>query len=104
MIRQFDVLANPVASARRAWPFLLCVQHDNLSYLPFRLVAPLALTQVIREPSRLYPQVRVGRSALIFIPHDLTSRPVKQLGEPVASLLSERERIVAALDLVFTGI
>ncbi|MDE3114713.1 MAG: CcdB family protein [Pseudomonadota bacterium] len=39
-----------------------------------------------------------------FDPTDSTTLPLARLRDPVANLQSERDKIVAALDLVFTGI
>jgi toxin CcdB len=104
MIRRFDVIANPIASARREKPYLLCIQYNNLNHLAFRVVASFATERIIREPSRLYPQFEIQGVTVFLIPHDVATRPMKQLGTPIANLEADRDRIVAALDLVFTGV
>ncbi len=104
MIRQFDVVANPIASARREKPYLLCIQHDLLDSLPTRLVTSLVTDRIVRAPSRLHPQLQVDGSVLFLLPHDVATRPVKQLGRPIANLEAARDQIVAALDIVFTGV
>lgn len=38
---QFDVYANPSASTKRMYPYLLDIQSDTLSALATRIVVPL---------------------------------------------------------------
>ncbi len=68
------------------------------------MVAPLAPPRTIKLFERLLPEISVkGRRFVIAIPN-LAAIPASEVGEPVANLEAERYRIVAALDLVFTGI
>ncbi|HEX4304158.1 MAG TPA: CcdB family protein [Rhizomicrobium sp.] len=103
-IRQFDVVANPLRAQRADKPYLVCIQHGLLGHLSSRIVAPLVTSQIIREPSRLHPSIAVGAAKLFFDPTDLLTLPIRLLKAPVANVEGERDRIVAALDLVFTGI
>ena len=104
MIRQFDVLENPIRALRADRPYLVCIQHDHLGHLKTRLTAPLANKRVIAEESRLHPAISVERKSLFLLPHDLLALPLRLLGEPVANIEAGRERIIAALDLVLTGV
>jgi len=104
MIRQFDVVRNPLAAARTDRPFLVCIQHHHLYHLATRLMAPLATERVVREQSRLNPALVVAGRTFFLLPQDLQALPIRLLGSAVTSIESERGRIVAALDLVFTGI
>ena len=104
MIRQFDVVPNPIPATRRDRPYLLCVQDRHLDHVATRLMAPLATERVIREASRLHPEFRVEGKRLLLVPYDLIALPWRLLGAAVVNLEDERYRIVSALDLVFTGI
>ena len=64
--------------------------------------APLVEAEGERPP-RLYPTVEVSGRRLILVVSDLAALPRAALSTPVASLASERDRIIAALDLLFTG-
>ena len=102
-ISYFDVVTNPIRHSRKAIPFYVCVQHSLLDHLRTRLMAPL---QPIgsQQPSRLYPHLNVARQRVFLNPIDLVTMEVRHLGQPVVNLASESFRIVAALDLVITGV
>jgi toxin CcdB len=102
--RQFDVFENPSARGRRERPFLIVVQSDVLSDRHTRVVAPLVAHSELQPLSRLNPTVEVDGRKFYFHPAELAHIPKDMLRKPVANLESERYRIVAALDLVFTGI
>ena len=104
MIRQFDVVDNPIRSARIERPYLMAIQHDRLSDLSTRVLLPLVLAKVVAERSRLTPSVTIRGAEYFVDPTNIVTLPIRQLGHPVANLAPARDRIVAALDLVFTGI
>lgn len=104
MIRQFDVFQNPIASARGEQPFVVCIQHRNLDYLSTRLIAPLANAKIVREQSRLNPAVEVRGKTLYLLPQNLLALPARLFREAVVNLEPDRDRIIAALDLVLTGV
>lgn len=103
MTHQFDVVINPLRSRRADVPYLLCVQHHLLDHLTTRLIAPLR-SEKPAAPNRLCPALKVDRDTVFLDPTDLYAAPVRMLGDPIANLDADRDRIVAALDLVFTGI
>ena len=103
---QFDVYRNVNRATRGRIPYLLDVQSDLLEPLVTRVVVPLAKPEVLRgrKADRLNPVFKVeGRSVLMLTP-ELAGVPAKVLGERVDSLAQHRGMIIAALDLVFTGI
>jgi toxin CcdB len=104
MIRQFDVFRNPLRGERAAKPFVVCVQHRRLDHLNTRVVAPLAAGAPVHEESRLYPTIVLQSATLHFDPTELIALPARLLDNPVANLEPQRDKIIAALDLVFTGI
>ena len=104
MIRQFDVFPNPLRDDRKEKPFVLNVQHYLLDHLGTRITGPLLTKRSVKETSRLHPQVTVAGDVLYFDPTDLVPMPLRFLKKPIASLESESFRIIAALDLVFTGV
>ena len=104
MIRQFDVVSNPIVSARAVRPCLICVQHRILEYAGTRLMAALTTEKVDQSLPRLHPRFEIKGLTLYLLPQDLLTLPLDRLRDPVANLESERDKIIAALDLVFTGI
>jgi len=103
---QFDVYRNPNPASRSRIPYLLDVQSELLDSLATRVVVPLCRPEVLgsKPAERLNPQFELeGRKVLMLTP-ELAGVPRKALGERVASLAAGRGDIIAALDLVFTGI
>jgi toxin CcdB len=103
---QFDVYRNANPATRTRIPYLLDVQSDLLEPLATRVVVPLARPEVLggKPAERLSPGFEVEGRRLLMLTPELAGVPRKALGEPVASLAGERHAIIAALDLVFTGI
>ena len=104
MIRQFDVVRSPVSAWRTDKPYLVSVQHDLFFDSKTRVLAALVIPGSVRPTTRLYPQFLILGQQLTLTPDDLVTLGVRLLGSPVASLKSERERVIAAIDMVLTGI
>ena len=102
---QFDVYLNPNAATRKAVPYLLDVQADLLDMLATRVVVPLVLAEEMRLAARhLNPQFKIKGTAVVMSTAELAGASNHSLGDKVASLKNKRDEIVAALDLLFTGI
>lgn len=104
MIRQFDVVRNPISAWRTVRPFLISVQHDWLRDSKRRLLAPLVVPSAIKPTPRLNPLLQILDQQFFLMPDDLVTLGVRRLSEAIANMESDRHRILAALDLVFTGI
>ncbi|HLT02435.1 MAG TPA: CcdB family protein [Geminicoccaceae bacterium] len=103
-MRQFDVLDNPIARARRALPFVAILQSDLAETGRDRVVAPLARRGDMPDlAGRLIPIVRVAGEDYALLVPSLTALPAQDLRNVVASLADDRERILAALDYLFIG-
>lgn len=103
---QFDLYRNGNSATRARIPYLLDVQSELLDSLATRVVVPLCKPGILkgRLAERLNPVFEVeGREVAMLTP-ELAGVPVKALGEPIANLSSQRGAIIAALDLVITGI
>lgn len=68
------------------------------------MIAPLANAKIVREQSRLNPAVEVCGKTVYLLPQNLLALPVRLFREAVENLEPDRDRIVAALDLVLTGV
>jgi len=102
---QFDVYLNPGTDTRDAIPYLLDVQADLLDGLATRVVVPLISAGDMPVAARhLNPQFRIREAAVVMSTAELAGVSVRSLGEKVASLKDRRDEIIAALDLLFTGI
>lgn len=103
---QFTVHRNPNPRTAQAYPYLLDVQSDAVARLPTRAVIPLARLASLpyRPIIRLMPAVEVLTEPCVLVTQELAGITRAELGEPIASLFARRQDIVAALDLLFTGI
>ena len=101
---QFDVYLNPNADTRKSIPFLLDVQAELLDMLSTRIVVPLVLAEEMSPARNLNPQFKIKGIAVVMSTAELAGIQNRALGEKVTSLKSKRDEIIAALDLLFTGI
>ena len=103
---QFDVYRNANPASRVRVPYLLDVQSDLLESLSTRLVVPLCKPDVLkgRLAERLNPVLEVEGRKLVLLTPELAGVSRKTLGACVGNLAKHRQAIIAALDLVITGI
>lgn len=104
MIRQFDVRTNPERRSRDQIPYVVVLQSDRFDDTRGVVVAPLIREDRARPHSGLYPVVEVEGLRLVIVVSELAAAPRSLVSRPVANLLGDRDRIIAALDLLFTGI
>ncbi len=104
-MKQFDIHANPFPRSRERQPFLVALQCDLLSRsLDTVVVAPLEAADTGKFADRLNPGVTVDDKAYVLIAQELVTVRRSVLGEPRGSLGHERDKIIAALDMLFTGL
>ena len=101
---QFDVYLNPNADTRESIPFLLDVQADLLDMLSTRVVVPLVVADEMSPAKNLNPQFKIKGIAVVMSTAELAGVSIRALGDKVVSLKNKRDEIIAALDLLFTGI
>lgn len=102
---QFDVYRNADPETRRWAPYLVVLQDDLLSDLDTVVVAPLVDAEHFGRPiTRLNPLFDVATRRYILSVPELAGISKHDLTEKVTTLLPERDAIIAALDLLFTGI
>jgi toxin CcdB len=79
---------------------------DHLASIATRVVVPLAKPEVLERKSaaRLNPIFVIDGVRVVMLTPELAGVPFNVLGAKVATLESQRAEILAALDLVFTGI
>jgi toxin CcdB len=102
---QFDILANPFPRSRERQPYLVNLQSDILARdVDTIVVAPLERVGPDDYADRLNPQIIVDGETYIFIAQELVTVRKNVLGRPRGSLAADRDKIIAALDLLFTGV
>lgn len=103
---QFTVYRNPNPATRRRLPLLLDVQSDLLDDLATRVVVPLApaARQKAATLKKLMPALVIGDQRYLMITPQLAGVSRKALGPAVGDVSGHRTEIIAALDLLLTGI
>lgn len=104
MIHQFDVFPNPVGSERSRRPYIVNVQHDHFGQGGKYVFASLAMPNATKSIPGLNPILTILDQQLLLLPNDLFTLSDRQVAQLVANLEADRDRIIAALDLVFTGV
>ena len=102
---QFAVHRNPDPEGTTWAPYLLVLQNDLLSQLGTVVVAPLVDEAAFGTPARiLNPVFNIEHRRVVLSTAELAGVSRRSLGEEVTSLATEREAIMAAWDLIFSGI
>jgi toxin CcdB len=88
------------------YSLLLDVQSELLSSLATRVVVPLAMAKGFgaKPISRLNPTLKHGGVEYLIVVQELAAVPKSALGRRVMSLAERRADIIAALDLLLTGL
>ncbi len=102
--RQFEVFTNPSPTDQKSRPYVLVLQHEFLSDFKTQLVAPLVAPGYLRPVPRLNPEFEIEGRKVYFSPTEITVWPAHILRDRIESLFPMRDVLIAALDLVFTGI
>lgn len=102
-MKQFDVCNNPSRNPGPT-PYVIILQSDLLDELRTCVVAPLRHVEGsgLRE-TRFTPFINVQEQAFVLLVADLASIPVRLLTY-VDTAAPEREKIIGALDVLFTGV
>ena len=102
---RFDVRSNLNRASREQVPYLVELQADLLSGLATRFVAPLVPASRFGTPAaRLNPVFRIGARNFVMDTALCAAIPSKQLGERITSLSPRAPDVLAAIDLLISGI
>lgn len=103
-LRQFDVCINPDASTRRDIPLVVILQSDFVLGLRSVVVAPVRRKGKHPPLSRLAIEFSFKGNDYVVALHELATLQTARLQPAGLNVTVLRERIVRALDLLFTGI
>ncbi len=106
MRRRFDVFRNRNPKSARTVPYLLLLQSDLLDDLTTQVVVPLVKAGALsgRPAERLNPALEVEGQTVLMLTQQVGAVATAALSTRVGHLGHERDTIVAALDLLFSGI
>jgi len=101
---QFDVYINNNKSAKD-FPYLLDVQTDLLDDLNTRLVIPLINSAKEKNPIKNLNFVfEIEGKRMLMSTAEMAGVPNRSLGKKVTSLKNYRDKIIAAIDFLITGL
>lgn len=102
---QFGVHRNPNPDTRAAYPLLLDVQSDLIAGLRTRVVVPLCPAPAMKGKliTKLMPVFEIDGKQYAMLTPQLAGVSNRQVGAKVADLAQRRDEIIAALDLLITG-
>ena len=102
---QFDVYANPSESAEHGIPYVVVVQSDLLDALATRMTIPLATVEFAKKsPDKLCPMVEVNGQRLRALAHYTAPIPTRSLRQVVGNLAPQASTLIAAMDVVVSGV
>jgi toxin CcdB len=102
---QFDVYANPSESAAQGIPYVVVVQSDLLDALATRMTIPLATVEFAnKSPDKLCPVVTVNGQQLHALAHYTAPLPTRSLRQMVGNLAAQASTLIAAMDVVVSGV
>jgi len=103
---QFSVHRNPNSATKTAVPYLIDIQSDLMAELGTRVVAPLYPVASMKGKilKTLTPLFEIEGKKFVMMTPQLAGIQKGQLGAQVADLSAWRNEIIAALDLLITGI
>jgi toxin CcdB len=103
---QFDVYINPSKKSREAYPYIIDIQNALIRDIATRIVMPLGRLNHFRNEKMdgLTPVVEYENEQFVLLTPQISSMSVKLLTNPVGSVESLRDEIIAAIDFAITGI
>lgn len=101
---QFDIVENLGPDRTSKYPLLVVLQHDRAEVIATVVVAPLVPVSLGPIPSRLHPVVIVAGQEYVALVGQLAAVPKRVTGRVVGNVEDYRYQIVAAIDLLFTGV
>lgn len=103
---QFTVYRNANPATKAVVPYLLNVQNDLLEDLSTRVVVPLYPAAAMKGKAlrTLTPVFEIDGKSYAMMTPQIAGIAKPSLGAVVADLSANRDEIVAAIDLLVTGI
>lgn len=103
---QFDYYANPNPQSREWAPYVVDLQHQMLSSLGTRIMAPLIVSKPTGEPTmqRLNPVISIDDQEYFLSTAEMASVPLRELSSCCGNLSEHRGELLAAVDFLFTTV
>jgi toxin CcdB len=103
---QFALYQNRNPASRKRFPLLLDIQSDLLEVLATRVVVPLAPASaaLARSMRTLTPILKFEGKEFLMLTPQVAGIPARELGPVAGDLASDRDKIIAAIDFLLSGI
>ncbi|MFO1467604.1 MAG: CcdB family protein [Steroidobacteraceae bacterium] len=103
---QFTVYRNKNERSKATYPLLVDIQADLLDELKTRVVIPLTKVGALaRKPiNRLTPAIEVAGEQYLLMTPQMAGIAVSEIGAVVESIEQQRTAIVAAIDVLISGV
>lgn len=103
---QFALYRNRNPASRTRFPLLLDIQSDLLEGLATRVVVPLAPASAVRARSMqtLTPILKFEGKEFLMVTPQVAGIPARELGSIAGDLASHRDKIIAAVDFLLSGV
>lgn len=103
---QYGVHRNPNPQTKALMPYLLDVQSDLLADIGTRVVVPLCPASAMKGKlvKTLMPVFQIDNKSYVMLTPQLAGIERKRIGPEVVNFSGNRNQIIAALDLLLTGI
>lgn len=104
-MEQFTLFENQNPDSQRTYPYFVDVQNNLLNALNTRMVIPLVAAESVGKTiTKLCPVTDLHGNSFALMTQQMTNVSVSALKVPIGSLAHMRDEIVAAIDLLITGI
>ena len=103
---QFLLYRNEDKSSNETYPYFVDIQNSLLSDLNSRVVIPLSPYPALNknEAKKLCPVIHLADGDYVLLTHQITSIPKSILKTKVTSIENGRYEILAAVDMLISGI
>ncbi len=102
---QFDLYKNPNPAARKHAPYLVNLQSDHLDHIATRLCAPVKSARISSKPiAGLMPEIEINGERYLVFMQEIAAVPASVLGPRATSADRYRVQLIAAIDLLVSGI
>ena len=86
-------------------PYWVDVQSDHLEHIATRLCAPVKSAKISSKPiAGLMPEIEIEGERFLVYMQEIAAIPAAVLGQPAASAAHYRFQLIAAVDLLVSGI
>ena len=103
---QFTLYRNEDPSSNQTYPYFVDIQNALLGDLNTRVVIPFTPLSALGsvEAKKLCPVFEIENGRFAMLTHQITSVPRSILKNEIASFRAQRYEILAAIDMLISGI